>query len=98
MLLISACYLFKRHLSTDNQSDSKLSTMTKTKELSKDIRDKIRRTQGWIRQQHSQVQVQITLFVPSGAIRCATGNIIQITHNTEIAYLAGMAKILLFYL
>ncbi len=32
-------------------------------------------------------QVQITLFVPNGAIRCATGSIVQ---NTEIAYLAGM--------
>lgn len=43
MLLISACYLYKRHLSTEaiNQSDSKLSTMAKTKELSKDVRDKI---------------------------------------------------------
>ncbi|KAL0162287.1 hypothetical protein M9458_041683, partial [Cirrhinus mrigala] len=31
------------HLSTEaiNQSDSKLSTMAKTKELSKDVRDKI---------------------------------------------------------
>ncbi|KAK3555488.1 hypothetical protein QTP86_017040, partial [Hemibagrus guttatus] len=38
-----ACYLYKRHLSTEaiNQSDSKLSTMAKTKELSKDVRDKI---------------------------------------------------------
>ncbi len=43
MLLISVCYLYKRHLSTEaiNQSDSKLSTMAKTKELSKDVRDKI---------------------------------------------------------
>ncbi len=43
MPLISACYLYKRHLSTEaiNQSDSKLSTMAKTKELSKDVRDKI---------------------------------------------------------
>ncbi len=43
VLLISVCYLYKRHLSTEaiNQSDSKLSTMTKTKELSKDVRDKI---------------------------------------------------------
>ncbi len=43
MLLISACYLYKRHLSTEaiNQSDSKLSTMAETKELSKDVRDKI---------------------------------------------------------
>ena len=43
VLLISACYLYKRHLSTEaiNQSDSKLSTMAKTKELSKDVRDKI---------------------------------------------------------
>ncbi len=40
---VSACYLYKRHLSTEeiNQSDSKLSTMAKTKELSKDVRDKI---------------------------------------------------------
>uniref|UniRef100_A0A4W5LCN9 Uncharacterized protein n=1 Tax=Hucho hucho TaxID=62062 RepID=A0A4W5LCN9_9TELE len=43
VLLISVCYLYKRHLSTEaiNQSDSKLSTMVKTKELSKDVRDKI---------------------------------------------------------
>ncbi|KAL0176616.1 hypothetical protein M9458_028946, partial [Cirrhinus mrigala] len=43
MPLISACYLYKRHLSTEaiNQSDSKLSTMAKTKKLSKDVRDKI---------------------------------------------------------
>ena len=43
MLLISAGYLYKRHLSTEaiNQSDSKLSTIAKTKELSKDVRDKI---------------------------------------------------------
>ncbi len=43
VLLISACYLYKRHLSKEaiNQSDSKLSTMAKTKELSKDVRDKI---------------------------------------------------------
>uniref|UniRef100_A0A4W5NG38 Transposase Tc1-like domain-containing protein n=1 Tax=Hucho hucho TaxID=62062 RepID=A0A4W5NG38_9TELE len=43
VLLISVCYLYKRHLSTEaiNQSDSKLSTMAKTKELSKDVRDKI---------------------------------------------------------
>ncbi|KAK6319406.1 hypothetical protein J4Q44_G00106170 [Coregonus suidteri] len=36
-------YLYKRHLSTEaiNQSDSKLSTIAKTKELSKDVRDKI---------------------------------------------------------
>ncbi len=42
-LLISAWYLYKSHLSTEaiNQSDSKLSTMAKTKELSKDVRDKI---------------------------------------------------------
>ncbi|KAL0191024.1 hypothetical protein M9458_013722, partial [Cirrhinus mrigala] len=42
-LLISACYLYKRHLSTEaiSQSDSKLSTMPKTKELFKDVRDKI---------------------------------------------------------
>ncbi len=41
--LSTACYLYKRHLSTEaiNQSDSKLSTMAKTKELSKDVRDKI---------------------------------------------------------
>ncbi len=44
---ISAPYMYKRHLSTEainqsiNQSDSKLSTMAKTKELSKDVRDKI---------------------------------------------------------
>ncbi len=39
----SGCYLYKRHLSTDaiNQSDFKLSSMAKTKELSKDVRDKI---------------------------------------------------------
>ena len=43
MLLISACYLYKRHLSTEavNQSDSNLSTTAKTKELSNDVRDKI---------------------------------------------------------
>ncbi len=43
VLLISACYLYKRHMSTEaiNQSDFKLSTMAKTKELSKDVRDKI---------------------------------------------------------
>ncbi|KAI4888988.1 hypothetical protein NFI96_003207 [Prochilodus magdalenae] len=37
------CHLYKRHLSTDsiNQSDSNLSNMGKTKELSKDVRDKI---------------------------------------------------------
>ncbi len=42
VLLISVCYLYKIHLSTEaiNQSDSKLSTMAKTKELSKDVRDK----------------------------------------------------------
>ncbi len=42
VLLISACYLYKRHPSTDsiNQSDPKLSTTAKTKELSKDVRDK----------------------------------------------------------
>ncbi|KAK3511711.1 hypothetical protein QTP70_016985, partial [Hemibagrus guttatus] len=42
VLLISACYLYKRHLSTEaiNQSDSKLSSMAKTKELSRDVRDK----------------------------------------------------------
>ncbi|KAL0151238.1 hypothetical protein M9458_053429, partial [Cirrhinus mrigala] len=36
------CYLYKRHLSIEaiSQSDSKLSTMAKTKELSKDVRDK----------------------------------------------------------
>ncbi len=40
--LISACYLYKRHLSTEaiNQVPQ-LSTIAKTKELSKDIRDKI---------------------------------------------------------
>ncbi|KAK3527531.1 hypothetical protein QTP86_026402 [Hemibagrus guttatus] len=39
----NTCYLYKRHLSTEaiNQSDSKLSTMAKTKELSKDVGDKI---------------------------------------------------------
>ncbi len=43
VLLISVCYLYKRHMSTEaiNQSDSKLSIMAKTKELSKDVRDKI---------------------------------------------------------
>ncbi len=43
MLLISVCYLYKIHLSIEaiNQSDSKLSTMAKTKELSNDVRDKI---------------------------------------------------------
>ncbi len=43
MLIILVCYLYKRHLSTEaiNQSDSKLSTIAKTKELSKDDRDKI---------------------------------------------------------
>ncbi len=43
VLLISDCYLYKIHVSTKaiNQSDSKLSTMVKTKELSKDDRDKI---------------------------------------------------------
>ncbi len=42
MLLISACYLYKRYLSTEsiNQSDPKLSTTAKTKELSKHVRDK----------------------------------------------------------
>ncbi len=41
--VVSACYLYKRHLSTEaiNHSDSQLSTMAKTKELSKDVRDKI---------------------------------------------------------
>ncbi len=43
-----------------------------------------------------QVQVQVTLFVPSGAIRFAADSIVQVTHNhtpnTEIAYLTGMAK------
>ncbi len=38
----------------------------------------------------------MTLFVPSGAIRCAADSKVQITHNhtpnTEIAYLTGMAK------
>ncbi len=41
-------------------------------------------------------QVQVTLFVPSGAIRFAADSIVQVTHkhtpNTEIAYLTGMAK------
>ncbi len=43
VLLISVCYLYKRHLSTEaiNQSDYKLSSMVKTKELPKDVRDKI---------------------------------------------------------
>lgn len=43
VVLISACYLYKRHLSTEaiNRSDSKLSTMVKTKELFKDVRDEI---------------------------------------------------------
>ncbi len=43
MFLISVCKLYKRHLSTEeiNQSDSKLSTMAKTEELSNDVRDKI---------------------------------------------------------
>ena len=43
MRLISACYLYKRHLSTEeiHQSDSKLSTVAKSKELSKDVRYKI---------------------------------------------------------
>ncbi len=42
VLLISACYLYKRQpVQRSNQSDSKLSTMAKTKELSKDVRDKI---------------------------------------------------------
>ncbi len=43
MILISVCYLYNRRLSTEaiNQSDSKLFTMAKTKELSKDVRDKI---------------------------------------------------------
>ncbi len=43
VLLISVSYLYKRHLSTEaiNQSYSKLSNMAKTKELSKDVRDKI---------------------------------------------------------
>ncbi len=43
LLLISVFYLHKRHLSTEaiNQLYSKLSTMAKNKELSKDVRDKI---------------------------------------------------------
>ncbi len=43
MFLISVCNLYKRHLSTEaiNQSDSKLSTMAKTEELFRDVRDKI---------------------------------------------------------
>ncbi len=42
VLLISAYYLYKRQpVHRSNQSDSKLSTMAKTKELSKDIRDRI---------------------------------------------------------
>ncbi len=38
-----ACYLYERLLSPEaiNQSDSELSTMAKTKELSKDVRDTI---------------------------------------------------------
>ncbi len=50
VFLISACYLYKRQpVHKSNQSDYKLSTMTKTKELSKDGRDKqeCRPTQGW---------------------------------------------------
>ncbi len=41
--MISVCYLYERHLSTEeiNLSVSKLSTMPKTKELSNDVRDKI---------------------------------------------------------
>ncbi len=38
---VTGCYLYKRHLSTEAINHSKLSTMTKTKELSKDVRDKI---------------------------------------------------------
>jgi len=34
----------------------------------------------------------MTLFVPSWAIHCAADSIVQITHHTEIAYVAGMAK------
>ncbi len=43
MFLISVSYLYKRHLSTEaiNQSDSKLSTKAKTKELFSDVRDKV---------------------------------------------------------
>ncbi len=43
VLLIAVGYLYKRHLSTEtiNKSDSKLSTMAKTKELSNEVRDKI---------------------------------------------------------
>ncbi|KAL0162807.1 hypothetical protein M9458_042203, partial [Cirrhinus mrigala] len=43
VLLISDCYLYKKHLSTEaiNQSDSELFTMAKTKELSSGVRDKI---------------------------------------------------------
>ncbi len=42
MLLISVCYLYKRQLiHKNNQSDSKLSTVAKTKELSKVVKDKI---------------------------------------------------------
>ncbi len=42
MLLISVCYLYKRQLiHRNNQSDSKLSTVAKTKELSKVVKDKI---------------------------------------------------------
>ncbi len=37
------CYLYNRYLSTEaiNQSDSRLASMAKTKDLSKHVRDKI---------------------------------------------------------
>ena len=43
VLLISICYLYERHLSTEaiNQLDFKLSTMANTKELSKNVRNNI---------------------------------------------------------
>ncbi len=47
VLLILACVLYKRqHVRRSNQSGSKLSTMAKTKELSKDVRDKIAKQPG----------------------------------------------------
>ncbi len=41
VLLISVCYLYKMSTEAINQSYYKLSTMTKTEELSKDLRDEI---------------------------------------------------------
>ncbi len=41
VLLISVCYLYKMSTEAINQSYYKLSTMTKTTELSKDVRDEI---------------------------------------------------------